>query len=105
MSDIKRDENGRIMKGSGALNPGGRPKRERADAYYNILISILTDETWTAIVLKACEQARDGDRYARKWLSDYGIGTPEQRMLLAGAAGGELTVTYVNDWRKQEADE
>ena len=100
-----RDEKGRWLKGGKSPNPGGRPHREQAERYYDILITTLTDERWLAIVLKACEQAERGDRYARKWLADYGLGPAEQRLLLA-AAPGELTVTYVNDWRKHEsADE
>ena len=104
MADVKRDDRGRIVKGSGAINPGGRPRKERAEVYWNILISTLTDEVWHDIILKAVEQARDGDRHARKFLSDYGIGTAEQRLALYQGESSTLTVEYVNDWRKAGDD-
>ena len=99
MPEVKRDENGRWAKGTSPPNPGGRPRRERADTYYNILITTLTNARWEAIVEKAVQQAEKGDRYARKFLADYSIGSPEQRLALTGADGGPLAVEYVNDWR------
>jgi len=81
-------------------NPGGRPKRERSQAYWNILITTLTNEAWEEIVEKAIDQAKRGDKHARKFLADYGIGTPEQRLALYGGDGGAIEVEYVNDWRE-----
>ena len=95
----ERESDGRWKKGCASPNPGGRTRRDQADAYWNILISTLTNEAWRAIVAKAVEQARAGDRHARKFLADYGIGTPEQRLALSSAEGAEINVRYVNNWR------
>lgn len=95
-----RDENGRFVKGySGGP---GRPKREREDKYYNILMTTVTFEDWKRIVIKAVAQAKNGNAVARKWLSDYLVGAPIQRQEITGGDGNPLEVIYVNDWRHPE---
>lgn len=96
---VIRDDNGRYVKGTEPPNPGGRPKRERSEQLWAIMMSQLTDETWTAIIAKAIDQAKRGDKAARKFLADYAIGTPEQRLALYAGESTELTVRYVSDWR------
>lgn len=73
----QRDSKGRFVKGSSG-NPTGRAPKEREDRYYQITMTACTFKDWTAIVKKAVEQARRGDSVARKWLSDFLVGVPEQ---------------------------
>lgn len=90
------DDRGRFKKG----NPGGpgRPKKEREVVYYRILEMAVSEDDWAEICKKAAEQAKRGDAVARKWISDYLIGSPIQRMEHGGAEGGplDIVVTYVN---------
>jgi hypothetical protein len=60
-------------------NPKGRPKKEREVRFLEITLSAVTFPEWQKVVEKALEQAKRGDSQARKWLSDYLIGPPQQR--------------------------
>jgi len=93
---IARDENGQLQKGS-VLNPRGRPKKEREHDYLNIMLSIVTDKRWKAIVTKAADQAERGDPVARKWLADYIVGPPVERREITGADNQPLTIRVVYD--------
>ena len=78
----ERDDKGRFVKGySGGP---GRPPKEREEKYYDILLTTVTFEDWKSIVKKAAEQARKGDAVARKWLSDYLVGTAQQKLEVSG---------------------
>jgi phage terminase large subunit len=70
-----RDEKGRFIKGESG-NPHGRSPREREERYYQILMTAVTFEDWKRIILKAVNQATRGDTQARKWISDYVVGSP-----------------------------
>jgi hypothetical protein len=48
--------------------------------FYEITLSAVTFDEWDKVVKKALEQAKRGDSQARKWLSDYLIGPPQQRI-------------------------
>ena len=63
-------------------NPGGpgRPKKEREARYLEITLNTVTFEKWGDVVKKALEDALKGDKDARKWLSDYLVGVPVQRI-------------------------
>ena len=74
-----RDENGRFKKGT-VPNPKGRPTKEREVRYRDILLSSVSFTDWQRIVEKARDQALKGDAVARKWLADYFIGPPQQRI-------------------------
>ena len=39
----------------------------------------LTPVVWAAIIERAIAGAKEGDKDARKWLSDYSVGQPVQR--------------------------
>lgn len=47
-------------------------------AIFNMAV---TPEDWTLIVKAAVFQAKHGDRYARKWIADYLMGTPIRRVV------------------------
>lgn len=69
----KRDAKGRILPGSPGISPG-RPPRARELAYLNVMIRTCTLDDWQEITAKAMEQAKSGNKDARKWLTDYIIG-------------------------------
>jgi phage terminase large subunit len=73
-----RDEKGRFIKGSSG-NPRGRSPKDREERYYQILMTAVTYANWERIVMKAVEQAKRGDTQARKWLTDYLVGSPIER--------------------------
>ena len=74
-----RDEKGRFIKGNSG---GGRPKG--SNMYYEILRAALTEDDWTAIILKAIEQGRSGNKDARKFLAEYSMGEPERYLNVVG---------------------
>jgi hypothetical protein len=80
---MTRDDKGRFVKGVSG-NPKGRSPKDREERYYEILLTAVTFEDWQAIVKKAAEQARKGDAVARKWLSDYLVGTAQQKLEVSG---------------------
>ena len=73
---------GNFMKGgSGLTEGGGRTAiHNAAIARLHELHVLVTPARWEAIVLSAVEQAEAGDRHARKWLGDYLMGPPVQRV-------------------------
>ena len=87
----KRDENGRFIKGHTG-NPNGRAPKAREERYYDITMTACTYKDWEAIIKKAVDQARRGDAQARKWLGDYLIGAPVQRIEQTGKDGEALKV-------------
>ena len=98
---VERDANGHLQKGS-VLNPNGRPKKERERDYLTIMLSIVTDKRWRAIVTKAANQAEHGDAVARKWLADYIIGPPVERKEITGADNQPLVIRVVYDEERIE---
>ena len=77
---MKRDENGRFVKGKSG-NPNGRPKKKEFEKdFLQITIDTVTFDDWKKIVAKAMSQAAKGDGTARKWLSDNLLGLPTQRI-------------------------
>lgn len=100
---VERGEQGKLKKGS-VLNPKGRPKKEKEHDYLKIMLNIVTPTHWKIIVEKAMSQAEKGDPTARKWLADYIIGQPAQKVEHTGDKGGplEILVTY-DDYPNQDA--
>ena len=90
-----RDEKGRFVKGS-VPNPNGRPSKPRELRFYEITLSAVSDEDWTAIVYKARDQAKRGDAVARKWLADYLIGPPTQKTDLT-VSDKKITIELVGN--------
>lgn len=83
---VTRGEKGQLKKGS-VLNPKGRPKKSREERYLEILKSTVTYDDWQAIIQRAVYDAKKGDTAARTWLSNYIVGTPQQKMDVT--SGGE----------------
>lgn len=76
-------------------NPAGRPKRETERAYLEILKSVCTPARWQKICEVAVVHAEDGDKDARKWVSDNLIGVPVQRTELTGIEGGPVVIKEI----------
>ena len=95
---IEREANGDFAVG----NKGGpgRPKKERELRYYEIMQSKCTFKEWGTIVQKAVDQAKRGDTSARKFLADYLLGPPVQR--LETEHSGKVSI--VVDWDEDDPD-
>ena len=78
-SVVLRDDKGRLLKGTKGISPG-RPKRTTEHAYLHTLQRECTLDVWADITRQAITDALSGDRHARKWLSDYLLGPPIQRL-------------------------
>ena len=89
----ERNENGQFVKG----HPGGpgRPKKTKEEKFYKATISTVTLKDWREIVKKAADMAKRGDAPSRKWLSDYILGPPQQKMDVTSA--GEKLRIFI-DW-------
>jgi len=90
---MERDDKGRFIKGNKA-SPG-RPKREVEREYLDVMMGVVSLADWRAVVSKAVQQAKRGDGVARKWLSDYLMGTPIQRNEHTGEDGSPLSVKII----------
>lgn len=92
-----RDDKGRFVKGNPG-NPNGRPTKEREMQYRDVLVTAVSITDWNDIIQKAVKQAKQGDGSARKWLSDYLVGIPAQKMELANADNSpfELVIRYAD---------
>ena len=77
--DKQRDEKGRFIKGHTG-NPTGRMPKDREVKFYDLTVSAVSEEDWTGIVKTAVRLATKGDSQARKWLSDFLIGLPQQKV-------------------------
>ena len=91
----EREANGQFAKGW--KGGPGRPKKDREMRFYEITMSACTFKDWRAIVKKAIEQAKRGDTAARKWLSDYLIGTPDQNLNVKGDSVLDVILHYVEE--------
>lgn len=80
MSD--RDSRGRFVKGYKG-GPGRRPRSAESE-YLKITTGRVSGDKWKSVVTKALNEAQQGDKYARKWLSDILIGRPSTPALVAG---------------------
>lgn len=80
MSD--RDSRGRFVKG-GKGGPGRRSRSAESE-YLKITTSRVPGDKWKRVVSKALDEALEGDKYARKWLSDFLIGRPSTPALVGG---------------------
>lgn len=70
-----------IAGSSGLKVEGGRKAlQDAAVARLHDLHVLVTTKRWATIILKAVDQAEEGDWRARKWLGDYLMGPPVQRV-------------------------
>lgn len=92
---VRQAVEGRDLQGAGSGKKGGfgkgntlgvrgrsgRPKRKVEQKYLKALSNAVGPEEWEKIIKKAVEQAILGEWRARKWISDYLMGTPVKRIL------------------------
>ena len=72
---------GAIIDGTSLTVEGGKKVlQEAAIARLHDMHVLVTSEKWSAIILKAVDLAVGGDWRARKWLGDYLMGPPVQRV-------------------------
>lgn len=93
-----RDSKGRFIKGNGG-GPG-RPRKEIEQDYLEATINNVSVNDWKDVVGKALAQAKRGDTAARKWLSDYLLGLPTQK--IEAKYKGRVLVWDLNQDKKQE---
>lgn len=67
----------------------------KAEAMRGVLAEELEKE-WIPIVLKATEQAKDGNQQAREWLSTYCIGRPAQTIVTEDEEGNVQPINGIN---------
>lgn len=72
---VWREPNGNFRTG----NPGGpgRPFRREA-RFMHTIAETVTEDRWQKIVTRAVDDAEDGDRHARDWLSKWLLGMPRE---------------------------
>lgn len=76
-------------------NPAGRKPRTAEEKFVKRMASRVKASDWNEIIDQAVKLAKRGDAPARKWLSDYLMGTPVQRTEITGANGDPLTVQVI----------
>lgn len=89
MGDV-RDERGRFKKG----HPGGpgRPRRQTEEQRLAAFRRAVSQEDWSAIIRRAVEQAKDGDRHARQFLAGYLIGKPTEYVVADVQQRGDVVI-------------
>ncbi len=92
----QRDATGRFVKGVSG-NPAGRSKKEREYRFYEIAVTTVTFTDWRDIIEKAITQAKRGDSIARKFLADYLMGPPVNKVEVS-----DPTINVVIDWGEAE---
>ncbi len=73
-----RKKNGQFAKGY--KGGPGRPPKKKEERFMEVSIAAVSLKDWRAIIKKAVEQAKRGDTQARKFLADYLIGPPQQKI-------------------------
>ena len=75
-------------------NPSGRPAHQTK--YLKSLVRLVKQDDWQAIIIKAIEQAKRGDKSARDFLADYCLGKPQQQVDLNTDAVVRFIVQYAD---------
>ena len=81
---VLRAPDGKWLRGTPSPNPSGQPRKEQH--YIDLIHKTVTDEDAIAIIKKAVAQAKQGNRWARKFLWEYLVGKPRP---MPGGGGRE----------------
>lgn len=76
--EVLRAPDGKWLPGTPSPNPKGQPRKEQR--YIDLLHQTVTDEDVIAIIKEAVRQAKEGNRWARTFLWNYGVGKPRQML-------------------------
>ncbi len=76
---------GQFQKGHAGT--GGRPSAKKEEAYQRAFRTAVTPTEWAKVIKKALYNAKKGDKDARKWLGDYLVGVPVQRIAPVDPSG------------------
>lgn len=96
----ERAPDGRWVGGTPSPNPTGRPPKIKEERFVNLIKKAVSDEDVIAIIHKAVEQAKDGNRWARSFLWEYAVGRPRQ---MPGQSPREAPVlTLLKMWTAQK---
>jgi hypothetical protein len=90
---MTRDENGRFVKGHDKL--GGRKSRAIEEAYLKIFKDTVSPDDWKEIIKRAVKDAKLGDATARKFIADYLIGAPVQKV--DAHVTGDMVINWGED--------
>jgi hypothetical protein len=100
---VERNKGGQFKKGNSG-NPKGRAPRKKEERFMEVSIAAVSLKDWRAIIKKAVTRAKAGDTQARKFLADYLLGPPQQRLDVT--SGGEVLKGYIgispDDWDNVE---
>ena len=96
-----RNSSGQFLPG----HPGGpgRMRRETEATYLKALRRGVKLKDWREVIARALTDAKNGDRHARRWLSDFLLGRPaDASEILAAADAGptEAPKVVLLDWRR-----
>jgi alpha-D-ribose 1-methylphosphonate 5-triphosphate synthase subunit PhnG len=83
-----RDARGRFPKGVSG-NPGGRPKVTTSERYLRKMARTVKMADWERIIETGIARAKAGDLGWARWLGEYLIGKPTQRIETDVTTGGE----------------
>lgn len=70
-------------------NPAGRPRREIEEKYLLVFRRAVKPKDWREVIDRALEQAKMGDKDARKFLAEYLVGKPTEYVAADLTSGGE----------------
>lgn len=101
-SERRRGKGRPFVKGDARTNLRGRPPRAAEISYLQTIKVACPPEDFQAIVRKAVEQAKRGDRYAREWLSKQ-LGT-EAAQKIEQEVRQTLVTAHTDDVAKILAD-
>ena len=101
MTGVKRNADGTFAPGITGNPKGGSKKRKD---YLHMLQEECTPAKWKAICVKALSQAGEGDKAARKWVADYLLGRPVQRVKAEVETRSMLDARWIRDINRAYGD-
>ena len=75
----ERNARGKFAKGNRVSAKGGRRPNLIVEDYQKAFQSAVSPAEWKSVISRALRDAKKGNAGARRWLSEYLIGTPIQR--------------------------
>lgn len=105
----ERGPDGRFLPGNKTSHKGGarggRPRRETEEKYLKAMSETVSIDDWILITRVAVHKAKNGDRYARQWLSEYLIGKPTEYKIVDADVETAQVTTLLSEIRSALTDE